>query len=129
FVVFQEFSLVALPVEDVPVGGVLVGLVLGQVGVNVVLFRLRRASHQLVNVGTRRGDGQETNRAEDGVTATDPIRNDKGFVAVGVGLGLQRSLGLVGRGVNPLVSFFQAVLFNQLLLENPEGNGRFGRRP
>ena len=121
-VVFQQFGFVALPVKDVPVSSVLVSFILVQVRINEVLFGLGSPGHQLVDVTTGNGDWQQTNWAQNGVTTADTIWDNEGFVTVSISLGLQGSLGLISRGIDPLVSLGQAILFNQLLLQNPEGN-------
>ena len=129
FIVFQQFGGKALPVQDVAVSCVLVGLVLGQVRIHVGVFGGLGPSHQLVDVGPRSGNWQEPHRRQNGVAAADPIRNHKSFPAGRIGFGLQSAALAVRGGVNPVVGFFFPVLVDQQFLKDPEGNRWFRRRP
>ena len=100
----------------------MVSFVLSQIWVDVGVLRVGSPLHQLVDVGTGCGDWQQTHGAQDGVTTTHTIGDDEGFVTGCVGFGLQGTLGLVGRGVDPLVSFGLAVLLDQHALEDPKGD-------
>ena len=118
----QKLNGAAGAVQLIPDGGILPGgAVVG--GVLTGGHHLRRARHQLLNVHTGHGDGQQAHGCEDGVAAADVVRHHKRLPALRVGQGLQSAFLPVCGGINPHPCALFAVLFLQGSPEEPEGHG------
>ena len=122
----HDLGALALVVQDVADGGVLVAVVLLQRGVVVQLHGLLGAAHQGVDVRAGHGDGQQAHGGEHRVAAAHVIGHHKGLVALFVGQVLQGALGLVGGAEDALPGALLAVLLLQQLPEHPEGDGGLG---
>ena len=122
----HDLGALALVVQDVADGGVLVAVVLLQRGVVVQLHGLLGAAHQGIDVRAGHGDGQQAHGGEHRVAAAHVIGHHKGLVALFVGQVLQGALGLVGGAEDALPGALLAVLLLQQLPEHPEGDGGLG---
>ena len=124
-VAFEDLHRLALAVQDVADGGVLVSVVvLAQDG--EALHGVGCALHQLVDVDAGSGDGQQTHGGEHGVAAADVIGNHESGPALRVRQLLQSALGTVGGGVDALVGFFHTHLIFQQLAQHAEGQRGLG---
>ena len=112
-VAFQNFNALALAVQDVADGSILVSIVvLAQNG--EALHGIGSALHQVVDADTGSSNGQQAHSAQHGVAAAHVVGDHEGGPALCVGQLLQGALGTVGGGVDALVGFFHAhLLFQQ----------------
>jgi len=124
-VALQNLHSLALAVQDVADGGVLISIVVGaQHG--EALHSIGSALHQSVNVDAGSGDGQQTHGAQHGVAAAHVIGNYEGGPALCVSQLLQGALGTVGGGVDALVGFLHAHLLFQQFTQHTEGQRGLG---
>ena len=122
----HDLGALALVVEDVPDGGVLVAVVLLDVLAAVGVHGLAGAGHQGVDVRPGHGDGQQAHGGEHGEAAAHVVGHHEGLVALFVRQLLQSALGLVGGAEDALPGPLLAVLLLQQLPEDPEGDGGLG---
>ena len=122
----QDLDLLPLGVEVGAGGGVLPGGVGRKVRLPAGLHHIGGAGHELLQVHSGHGDGQQAHGGEDAVAAAHIVGHHESLVALGVGQGLQGSPGLVGGGVDPLGGLRLAVLLLQHGLEETEGHGGLG---
>ena len=99
----------------------------GRVGL-ALLFHFDGTLHQSADVDARHGDGQQTNRSQNRETTTHIVRNDIGLVAFHVGQLFEGTTGFVGDSDDARGGFLFAILINDVLLEDTEGDGGFRRR-
>ncbi len=126
FVVHQNFGVLALAVENIAQGSILIGGVefhgIGLAGNAGFLSAL----HHFFDIDAGSSDGKQTHSRQHGEAAAHIIRNHKGFIAFGIAQVLQCTPGLVGGGIDAALGTFLAILFFQHLLEKTEGDGGFG---
>ena len=81
----HDLGALALVVQDVPDGGVLVAVVLLKVGAGVFLHGLLGAGHEGADVRPGHGDGQQAHGGEHGEAAAHVVGHHEGLVALFVG--------------------------------------------
>ena len=121
----QQLNSLALAVQDVAGGSVLVAVVIRS-AIGVLRTGIGSALHQSVDVTAGAGDGQQTHSGEHRVTAAHVVGYHEGGPAFFVGLLLQGAAAAVGSGVDALGGAFLAVTLFQVFLEDPEGQRRLG---
>ena len=124
-IALEDLDALALAVQDVADGGVLVSIVIGaQHG--EALHSVGSALHQSIDIDAGSGDGQQTHGAQHGVAAAHVIGNYEGGPALCVSQLLQGALGTVGGGVDALVGFLHAHLLFQQFTQHTEGQRGLG---
>ena len=115
----QRLNALALAVQDVAGHGVAVGVVVrGQLA--ELLAAIGSALHELVDVDTGAGNGQQADSSQDGVASADVVGNDEGRPALLGCQPLQRAFGAVRRGVDALVGLLGADRILQQLAQHAE---------
>ena len=92
-----------------------------------MLFHLNGSLHQGADVDTRHGDRQQTHGGEHRETATHIVGDDISLVTLHVGQLFQGTFGLVGDGDDARSGFSLTIFINNVLLQDAESDGRFGR--
>ena len=127
-VVREHLDLFALAHQDVADCRILKGRVLLEGSVHRELSAGSRAFHQLVDIRAADRDRKQADSRQDGESAADVVRNDKGLISFFCGKSLQRASCLVRRGVDALRGAFLAVLLLQDRAEYAERDRRLRRR-
>ena len=126
-VVDHDFNLLASLVETVAHGSILGGRVLveGNAGGTGFLHVLS-TGHQLLDVETGTGNGQQTNRGEHGEASAHVVGNDERLVALLVCTGAGGTALGISDGHDDLAGLLLATLSLALLLQQTEGEGGLG---
>jgi len=124
-VALQDLNSLALAVQDVADGSILVSVVVrAQHG--EAFHGIGCALHQLVDADPGGSDGQQAHSGENGVAAAHIVRNHEGGPALRVSQLLQGALGTVSGGIDALVGFLNAHLILQQLAQNTERQAGLG---
>ena len=124
-IALEDLDALALAVQDVADGRILVGVVVGAEH-GEALHSVGCALHDVVDADAGSSDGQQAHSGKDGVAAADIVGDDEGGPALGVSQLLEGTLGAVGGGIDALVGFFHAHLVFQQLAQHTEGQRGLG---
>ena len=125
-VAHEDLGGLALAVENVAQGGVLVGIVLFNAGIGVSVHSISRALHERGDVDACHSDGEKSHGGEHREASADVIRHDEGLIACLIREVLEGTARLVGGDEDALARALLAVLLLQQCTEHAEGHGGLG---
>ena len=128
-IVDHDFNLLARLIQCVAHGGILCGDVLLERHIQGAgFFHVLGTGHQLADVESGTGDGQQTHGCEHGETTAHVVGDDETLVSLFVGTGAGGSALGVGHSHNHFLRLFLAALSLALLFQQTECEGGLGGR-